>query len=124
VHMIYGTHSPPCLTQAQDVDYDVMQPIAICKVIAINVMQRIAIRKVIAINVMQRIAIRKVIAIKAMQRIAICKVIAIKATFPCFLLILWAHAPEATPPKPLRPLANKQNKGPSSSLAGPIQAFY
>jgi hypothetical protein len=38
--------------------------------------------------------------------------------------LLWAHAPEATPRKPLRPLANEKNVGPSSSLAGPIQAFY
>jgi hypothetical protein len=59
-----------------------------------------------------------------MQRIAVLKVIAIKASFPRLLLILQAHAPEATPRKPLLPLANTKNVGPSSSLAGPIQALY
>ncbi len=45
-----------------------------------------------------------------MQRITIRKVIASKAVFPCLLLILWARAPEATPRKPLRPLANKKER--------------
>jgi hypothetical protein len=38
--------------------------------------------------------------------------------------LLWAHAPEATPRKPRHPPANEKNVGPSSSLAGLIQAFY
>ncbi len=38
---------------------------------------------------------------------------------PLSPLLLWAHAPEAAPHKPLHPPANERNVGPSSSLAGP-----